>query len=105
VSDETVSEHSIIERTCAGRCGALLSYLMAPSPHLHASRPTSKAPAFVLTCLDGVTAYREGHLCLECDTAVEEALTRHREQREQRETSGKQRPARRGGARAYGGRR
>ena len=102
MSDETASEHPIIQRTCAGRCGAVLNYLLAPSPDLHASAPTSKAPAFVLTCLDGVTVYREGHLCLECDTTVEEALARRREQRE---TSGKLRPTRRARARVQGGRR
>lgn len=95
MSDETASEEPIIERTCAGRCGALLQYLLAP---------VGESRTLVLTCLDSVTAYREGHLCIECDATVEEALACRREQR-QRETWARERAARRARVRAHGGRR
>lgn len=95
MSDESVSEEPIIKRTCAGRCGAILHYLLAPE---------GESRALVLTCLDSVTAYREGHLCIECDAAVEEALACRREAR-QRETWEKERAARRARVRGAGRRR
>jgi hypothetical protein len=64
---------NIIKRTCAGGCGEVLHYLLVRTSELHTPD---------LTCLDGVTAYRGGHLCLDCDVAVEEVLARRRERRQ-----------------------
>ncbi len=58
---------NIIKRTCAGGCGEILHYLLGR---------TSEPYTPDLTCLDGVTAYRGGHLCIGCDAAVEEVLAR-----------------------------
>src|ERR1043166_7402022 len=93
VTDESVSEQPIIKRTCAGQCGTTLNYLLAPALDLLTAPLTSKSSAFVLTCLDSVTPYKEGHLCLDCDVAVAEALACRREKR-QREVAAKERAAR-----------
>lgn len=45
----------------------VLHYLLTCAP---------ESGAHVLTCLDGVTVYMDGHLCARCDAAVEEVLAR-----------------------------
>ena len=90
VSDETMSEEAIIERTCTGRCGSVLHYLL---------KAPGESGARVLTCLDGVTAYKDGHLCVRCDAAVEEVLA-HRQEQVHRMASAKARGARQARVRA-----
>lgn len=103
MTDESVTEKPIIRRACAGQCGTTLNYLLAPAPDL-LTAPTSKSPAFVLTCLDSVSPYKGGHLCLDCDIAVDEALACRREKR-QGEVAAKERAARKARVRSHGGRR
>ena len=71
MSDDNESDN-IIKRTCAGRCGVVLRYRLGPYREGYTQE---------LTCLDGYTAYRGGHLCRCCDVAVAEALAARREWR------------------------
>jgi hypothetical protein len=64
-----VSDENIIKRPCAGDCGAVLHYVRAQASALYTPD---------VTCLDGVTAYRGGHLCVDCAAAVAAALARRR---------------------------
>ena len=75
MSDETdeTDETRSIKRACAGRCGVVLRYQLGPYREGYTSE---------LTCLDGYTAYRGGHLCIDCDAAVREALACRRERRQ-----------------------
>jgi len=89
VSDETdetdgTDDAGIIKRTCAGRCGVVLSYRLERGPEGYTS---------YVTCIDGCTAYRGGHLCIDCDVVVSEALASRRERR-QRTTWARERSAR-----------
>ncbi|MGH9883882.1 MAG: hypothetical protein ACREBE_00015 [bacterium] len=92
MSDEN---HNIITRTCTGGCGVVLHYLLGRTSELYTPD---------LTCLDGVTAYRGGHLCIDCDVAVAEVLARRRE-RGQRKAWATDRARRQARANARTGRR
>ena len=73
-----LDKDKIIKRTCAAGCGEVVHYLLTRTREPYTPD---------LTCLDGVTAYRGGHLCIECDAAVEEVLARRREERQRARTS------------------
>jgi hypothetical protein len=74
VSDE-IDETKILMRSCAGRCGVILRYRLGPYREGYIQE---------LTCLDGYTAYRGGHLCGDCDVVVAEALAARCEQRQRK---------------------
>jgi hypothetical protein len=70
-SDE--SAFSIIKRECSGGCGAVLDYQIA----------IASAPYIPdMHCLNGHSYYRGGNLCIDCETAVGDALTRRRKHTE-----------------------
>jgi hypothetical protein len=55
-----------LRRQCAGRCGTLIPYILAPgpfAPELHS---------------DGLIAYRDGHLCTACESTVGTSLATRR---------------------------
>jgi hypothetical protein len=55
-----------LRRQCAGRCDALLAYILEPGPFapvLHSS---------------GLIAYKDGHLCTACESVVESSLATRR---------------------------
>jgi hypothetical protein len=83
VSD--VDESKIIIRTCAGRCGERLHYRLGPYREGYTQE---------LTCIDGFTAYRGGHLCRCCDLAVTEALAVRRTWRQPIASASKRAPHR-----------
>lgn len=93
MSDE-IDETRILMRTCAGRCGVILRYRLGPYREGYTQE---------LTCLNGYTAYRGGHLCGDCDAAVGEVLAARRERR-QRKTWAAERAARKARVRTPRGR-
>jgi hypothetical protein len=56
----------ILQRPCAGRCGALITYVIEAGPF---------APG---VHSDGCVAYRDGHLCPACESVVEASLASRR---------------------------
>lgn len=55
-----------LRRQCAGRCGTLIAYVLEPgpfAPDLHS---------------DGLSAYKDGHLCGACESVVEASLAERR---------------------------
>jgi hypothetical protein len=55
-----------LRRHCVGRCGALVAYILEPGPF---------APALHS---NGLVAYKDGHLCPACESAVETSLATRR---------------------------
>ena len=53
-----------LRRHCAGRCGALIAYILEPGPF---------APALHS---NGLVAYKDGHLCPACESTVETRRTK-----------------------------
>lgn len=76
------AEMATVQRLCAGGCGVVLHYKLETSCRLYAPD---------LYCQDGNSAYRGGHLCNDCETAVVEALGVRREglQRAAQQADGK----------------
>ena len=55
-----------LRRQCAGRCGTLIAYVLEPgpfAPELHS---------------DGLIAFKDGHLCVACESVVEASLATRR---------------------------
>ena len=75
MSEESVNqtERLTVKRNCAGGCGVWLTYALEPTEVMYAPD---------MYCLDGNSRYRGGHLCDDCDTAVEAVLTARRQQRQ-----------------------
>jgi hypothetical protein len=55
-----------LRRQCVGRCGTWIAYVLEPGPF---------APE--MYC-DGLVAYKDGHLCTACESAVEASLATRR---------------------------
>ena len=71
LEDATRDDKPTVIRLCAGGCGARLIYVL---------ESTEQPYAPDLHCLDGNSQYRGGHLCDDCETAVEAALASRRHQ-------------------------
>jgi hypothetical protein len=71
LEDATRDDKPTVIRLCAGGCGARLIYVL---------ESTEQPYAPDLHCLDGNSRYRGGHLCNDCETAVEAALAQRRHQ-------------------------
>jgi hypothetical protein len=55
-----------VRRSCVGRCGTLIAYVL-------------EAGSFAPTMYsDGLVAYKDGHLCVACESVVETALATRR---------------------------